>query len=296
MIDRSNFLTEQRLPESSRLDTLPILDAVDLMNQQDAAAVAAVGRQREAIAAAVKLVTARLGDGGRLIYVGAGTSGRLGVLDASEIPPTFGLPADRVQAIIAGGPGAVFKSVEGAEDDRDGAVAALDALHIDARDAVLGIAAGGSTPFVHGALAHATARGSATLLLTCCQSFAGEPAVDVVIRPLVGPEVVTGSTRLKAGTATKLVLNTLTTLSMVQLGKVYQNLMVDLRATNRKLVDRAVRIVMTVCQVDRASAQSLLDRAAGEVKTALVMHHRQLSADDARARLSASGGRVRDVL
>ncbi|HZN67635.1 MAG TPA: N-acetylmuramic acid 6-phosphate etherase, partial [Tepidisphaeraceae bacterium] len=229
MQDRSHLLTELRLPESMDLDAMGVEDAVALMNRQDAAAVAAVAAERDNVARAVRLVADALAGGGRLIYFGAGTSGRLGVLDAAECPPTFRTNPELVQGVIAGGEAAMFRAQEGAEDKAEGGAAAVDAKNVGPRDVVMGIAAGGTTPFVHGALRRAAERGAKTVFLSCVQAVEGEPEVDVVIRPLTGPEVVTGSTRLKAGTATKLVLNTVSTLAMVQLGKVYGNLMVDLR-------------------------------------------------------------------
>jgi len=231
-----------------------------------------------------------------LIYVGAGTSGRLGVLDSAECPPTFRTDPDLVQGIIAGGEAAMFKSQEGAEDRPDGGAAAIDAKNVEPNDVVIGIAAGGTTPFVHGALRRATERGARTIFLTCVQTVRGEPQVDLVIRPLVGPEVLTGSTRLKAGTATKLVLNTITTLAMVRLGKVYENLMVDLRATNQKLWDRGARIIATLTGINREAALDLLKRADGHVKAAIVMQHRSVDLPTATRLLGSHGGRLRDAL
>ncbi|MDB5299582.1 MAG: murQ [Phycisphaerales bacterium] len=295
-MDRSHLLTEQRLPESMNLDAMSITDGVALMNAQDSAAVAAVAAQRGPIARAVELVAGALAAGGRLIYFGAGTSGRLGVLDASECPPTFRSDPDLVQGVIAGGEAAMFRAQEGAEDKAADGSTAVDAKSIGPKDVVMGIAAGGTTPFVHGALRRARERGAKTVFLSCVQSVPDEPAVDVVIRPLTGPEVITGSTRLKAGTATKLVLNTISTLSMVRLGKVYQNLMVDLRATNSKLQDRAVRIVATLTGQPRERCEQLLADAEGHVKTAVVMHARGVNAAEARHILSAAGGKLRDAM
>lgn len=296
MQDRSHLMTERRLVESMALDAMGTEDAVALMNAQDARAVEAVGRERVNVARAVEMVAEALGGGGRLIYVGAGTSGRLGVLDAAECPPTFRTDPNLVQGIIAGGEAAMFRSQEGAEDRPEDGAAAIDARNVGPPDVVMGIAAGGTTPFVHGALARARERGAKAVFLTCVQPGANEPAVDLVIRPLVGPEVLTGSTRLKAGTATKLVLNAVTTLAMVRLGKVYENLMVDLRATNQKLWDRGARIVATLTGLDRAAALDLLRRADGHVKTAIVMHRRSLDADAARKHLASHQGRLRDAI
>jgi N-acetylmuramic acid 6-phosphate etherase len=294
--DRSEILTEKRLADSMALDTMPLEQAIALMNAQDALAVAAVQTQRAQIAAAVELVSAAISAGGRLIYVGAGTSGRLGVLDASECPPTFRTDPWQVQGIIAGGDEAMFRAREGAEDSAEEGAAAIGENDVDGDDVVMGIAAGGTTPFVHGALKQAAARGAKTIFLSCAQPAPGEAPADVVIRPLTGPEVITGSTRLKAGTATKLVLNTISTLAMVRLGKVYENLMVDLRATNSKLRDRAIRIVCTLTGVDRATAAELLDRADGHVKVAVVMQRKSLSADEARAALDAANRSLRAVI
>ncbi len=275
---------------------MPIEQAVLLMNDQDAWAVQAVRNQSEAIGRAVEMVAAALRVGGRLIYVGAGTSGRLGVLDASECPPTFRCDADQVQGIIAGGREAMFVAQEGAEDNAGDGAAQIDARQVGLADVVMGIAAGGTTPFVHGALARAKELGAKTIFLSCVQPVAGETAVDLVIRPLVGAEIVTGSTRLKAGTATKLVLNTITTLAMVRLGKVHENLMVDLRATNAKLRDRAARIVMELENVDHAAADALLSSADGHVKVAVLMHRAGLKADGAIALLESAGGALRKAV
>jgi N-acetylmuramic acid 6-phosphate etherase len=296
MKDRSQLLTEQRLSESMNLDAMSIPQAISLMNQQDRIAVEAVEKEQANVAAAIELVVAAFMRNGRLIYFGAGTSGRLGVLDAAECPPTFRSDPQMVQGVIAGGNDAMFRAAEGAEDSLQGGAADVDALNIDANDVVMGIAAGGTTPFVHGALRRAAECGAKTIFLTCVQKFPGEPAADVIIRPLVGPEVLTGSTRLKAGTATKLLLNQITTISMVQLGKCYENLMVDLRATNAKLWDRGARIVSTLTNLDRQAAIELLKAADGNVKAAIVMHKRQLTLSQATELLQQSGGRLRDAL
>jgi N-acetylmuramic acid 6-phosphate etherase len=281
MTDRSHLLTELRLPESMTLDAMSVDEALDVMIAQDRRAVEAVAAERANVAAAVRVVSAALKAGGRLIYVGAGTSGRLGVLDASECPPTFRTDPDQVQGIIAGGEDAMFRAKEGAEDSAPDGAAVIDDKKVGPNDVVMGIATGGTTPFVHGALRRATARGAKTIFFSCVQPVPNEPAVDVVIRPLTGPEVLTGSTRMKAGTATKLVLNQITTLTMVQLGKVYENLMVDLRATNSKLVDRATRMISTLTGAPREEAAKLLKLAGGRVKVAAVMYRRKVDADEA---------------
>lgn len=295
-MDRSNLLTEQRLPESMTLDAMDPATIVELMHAQDRVAVEAVGRVKAQIAQAIELVTAAFEAGGRLIYVGAGTSGRLGVLDASECPPTFRSEPDMVQGIIAGGMDAMFRAKEGVEDDAAAGASAIDDKAVAAADVVVGIAAGGTTPFVHGALKRGRERGAKTIFLTCVAAFPNEPAVDVVIRPLTGPEVLTGSTRLKAGTATKLVLNMITTGAMVRLGKCYENLMVDLAATNSKLWDRGARIVATLTGLDRAAAMDLLKRAEGHVKPALLMHRQGIDLPEARRRLADAAGRLRHAL
>ena len=296
MQDRSHLLTEQRLPESTDLDAMSVEDAVDLMNAQDAAAVEAVAAERANVARAVELVAAALSSGGRLIYFGAGTSGRLGVLDAAECPPTFRTDPAMVQGVIAGGEAAMFRAQEGAEDRAEDGAAAVDAKSVTARDVVMGIAAGGTTPFVHGALRRAAELGAKTIFLSCVQPVPGEPPVDVVIRPLTGPEVITGSTRLKAGTATKLVLNTITTGAMVRLGKTWGNLMVDVRIWNEKLVDRGQRIVMETTGLDRAAAQAAIDAADGRVKLAIVMARLGIGREEAERRLAEHDGRLRPLL
>jgi N-acetylmuramic acid 6-phosphate etherase len=296
MKDRSQLLTEQRLPESMALDAMSTLEAIELMNRADAAAVSAVAAERRAVARAIELVTDSLRRGGRLVYFGAGTSGRLGVLDAAECPPTFRSDPRQIRAVIAGGDGAMFKAVEGAEDSEAGGEKAVDELALAANDVAMGIAAGGTTPFVRGVLRRARQRGAATIFLCCVQPVEGEPPADVVIRPLTGPEVLTGSTRLKAGTATKLVLNQITTLSMVRLGKVHENLMVDLRATNEKLWDRGARIVAILTGLDRAQSLELLKKADGQVKVAVVMGMRDLGAADAAELLRENDGYLRAAL
>lgn len=290
-------LTEQRNPQSAEIDRLTAEEVVSLINSQDALVAAAVGRETAAIARAVEIVVDVFRQGGRLVYVGAGSSGRLGVLDASEMPPTFGIRPDQVQGIIAGGYDALVRAQEGAEDHPQDGATAVDELEIGSSDFVLGIATSGSTPFVHGALDRARSRGARTGFLLCTPPGAELlEAHDVVIAPLVGPEVITGSTRMKAGTATKLVLNTITTGAMVQMGKVYGNLMVDLQVTCDKLQDRAERILITLLGVDRESAEELLLRAGGHVKTALVIGKLGLDPLEARARLAEAGGHVGSVV
>jgi len=280
--DRSKLTTEKRNARSRGIDRLSARGIVRVISDEDAKVARAVAAESEAIARAANLVVERFRRGGRLFYVGAGTSGRLGVLDASECPPTYGTPPSMVQGIIAGGRRALVRSIEGAEDRAEDGAKAVARKRIGPRDAVVGIAACGLTPFVRGALREARRVGAVTIFLTCAPESARLTKVDVLINPVVGPEVVTGSTRMKAGTATKLVLNTLTTTAMIRLGKVYDNLMVDLRATNAKLRDRAERIVMEVTGVPRPKARLLLKRAHGWAKVAIVMHFRRCGFNEAR--------------
>ncbi len=295
MLDKR--LTEQRNPRSQRIDRLSPLEITDLINAEDRMVAAAVGEEREAIARAMELAVEAFRKGGRLIYVGAGTSGRLGVLDAAEIPPTYGTDPEMVQGVIAGGPAALFRAQEWAEDDPEAGAAAMDERKVGPHDFVLGIATSGTTPFVHGALRRAKERGAKTGFLLCTYPTEELTARhDVVIAPLVGPEVITGSTRMKAGTATKLVLNTISTGAMVLLGKVYGNLMVDLQVTCEKLRDRGERILMETLAVGRDQAKELLEAAGGHVKKALVMGRLGVSAPEAERRLEEAGGSVARVL
>jgi len=290
-------LTEQRNPRSREIDRLSPLEIADLINAEDRMVAQAVGEERQAIARAMKLVVQAFRAGGRLIYVGAGTSGRLGVLDAAEMPPTYGTEPDMVQGVIAGGPAALVRAQERAEDRTEDGAAAIEEKRVSPRDFVLGIATSGTTPFVHGALRRARERGARTGFLLCTHpSHELLSAHDVVIAPLVGPEVITGSTRMKAGTATKIVLNTITTGAMVLMGKVLGNLMVDLQVTCQKLQDRGEHILMEATGMERDAVASLLDQAEGHVKTALVMHGRNVGRDDARQLLDQEGGVVGRVL
>jgi len=289
--------TEQRNRNTERIDVASSLEIVDLMNAEDASIAGVVRGERERIAKGIDLLVEAFRAGGRLVYVGAGTSGRLGVLDATECPPTFGTPPSMVVGVIAGGYGALVKGLEGAEDDVNAGAAAMDTAAVTNRDVVVGIAASGTTPYVRAALARAQTLGARTILVTCSTP----PKVlaetcDVIINPIAGPEVLTGSTRLKAGTATKLVLNTLTTGAMIRLGKAYGNLMVDLMAWSAKLVDRGERIVMECCGVGRTEARAAIERAAGSVKLAIVMVRRGVDAAEAGRLLDAAGGFVRPVV
>lgn len=290
-------VTERRNPRSADIDLASPLEIVDLMNAEDRSVADAVATQRESIARTIALVETAFRSGRRLFYVGAGTSGRLGVLDAAECPPTFGSDPAMVQGIIAGGSAALTRAQEGAEDRPEAATEDLRAAGVGPGDVVIGIAASGTTPYVRAALQYARKVGAHPVILACSPPPAEVTAAcEVAILPITGPEVLTGSTRLKAGTATKLVLNTITTGAMLRLGKSYGNLMVDLRATNDKLRDRAERLVITTCGVGRDEARALLERAGGWVKLAIVMHRCGLSAEDATARLEAAGGVIRRVL
>ena len=294
---RDSRLTEQRNPKSTKIDKLDVLGIVDLINNEDRLVAVAVSDERGAIARAIELVEQAFRGGGRLIYVGAGTSGRLGVLDAAEMPPTFGVDPEMVHGVIAGGYQALVRSQEGAEDHPEDGVAAINNLDVGQRDFVLGIATSGSTPYVHGALSRARELGARTGFLLCTSPPAALLSEhDVVIAPLVGAEVITGSTRMKAGTATKLVLNTITTGAMVRIGKVYSNLMVDLQVTCEKLRDRGERILSELLNLDQPAAATLLDRASGDVKTALVMGHLGIDREEALKRLDAAGGVISMVI
>ena len=287
-------LTEQRNPDTADIDLADPARIVELLNRQDRLVPEAVGAVRDEVARAIEMVERAFRAGGRLVYVGAGTSGRLGVLDASECPPTFGTPPEMVQGIIAGGATALVRGSEGAEDDPDAGADAVDGKDVGPADVVFGIAASGTTPYVRGALARAAARGAATILLSCTDPPRELLAnVDLAILPKVGPEALTGSTRLKAGTATKLVLNAVTTGAMIRMGRAYGNLMVDLVGLADKLRDRAERIVMEVCAVDREAARRVLADAEGHVKTAIVMLKRRVDRAGAERLLAEAGGYVR---
>ncbi|MGK0483839.1 MAG: N-acetylmuramic acid 6-phosphate etherase [Planctomycetota bacterium] len=289
--DRGHLVTEGANPRAEALESMSALEAVDLFRREDAAVLTALEGAREDLALMIEIATEKLGRGGRLIYVGAGTSGRLGVLDASECPPTFGVAPEMVQAIIAGGDHAVRHPAEGAEDDADQAARDVDALKISEQDFVVGIAAGGTTPFVHGALARARTLGAATGFVTCVPRSQVPDDYDVSARLLVGPEVLAGSSRLKAGTVTKLALNTLTTVTMSRLGKTHRGRMVDVDThTNAKLVDRGMRLIAEFGEVNRERALELLRGADGHVKTAIAMAWLDVDASTARAQLKEAGG------
>lgn len=287
------LLTEARNPAAEAIDRLDARGIVALMDAEDARAVAAVAREGEAIARAIDLAADRFRRGGRLVYVGAGTSGRLGVLDAAECPPTFGTDPSQVVGLIAGGPAALTRAVEGAEDDRAQGARDLDALRVGPSDLVVGIAASGRTPYVLGAVERAKELGATTVGVACNRPSLLGAIVDLEIAPVVGPEVLAGSTRLKAGTATKLVLNRITTGAMVRLGKTYGDRMIDLRPTNEKLRIRSRRILRELAGVDDERAAALLARCGGELKPALVMALAGVGPDAARGLLDRHGGQVR---
>lgn len=291
-----HLTTEQRNPASDQIDSMNSQEIVQLMNAEDAKIAAAVEKEAATIAAAIDLITAAFLQGGRLIYMGAGTSGRLGVLDASECPPTFNSPPELVVGLIAGGEAALTNAIEGAEDQTESAVTDLQKLDFGKDDILVGIATSGRTPYVIAGLKYAGEQGGQTIALTCNQENQLSEVAALTICPVVGPEVVTGSTRLKAGTATKMVLNMLTTGAMVRIGKTYGNLMVDLRATNQKLVDRSIRILMAFTDLSREAAATVLGECDGKLKTAIVHVKRNVSPESADELLTQAEGHLRRVL
>jgi N-acetylmuramic acid 6-phosphate etherase len=288
--------TEAINPASVKLDTAPVADIIDLMISEDRKVISAVHRERERIAHGVDIITHALRKGGRLLFAGAGTSGRLGVVEAAEMPPTFGTPLSLVQAVMAGGRDAMFQSREGVEDDYAAGIRALARLHVSQKDVVVGVSASGMTPFVRGTFAKARTAGAKIIFVTCCVTPELKTFVDLTIAPIVGPEVIAGSTRLKAGTATKLILNMLTTVAMVRTGKTYGNLMVDVQVASEKLRDRARRIVSVATGLDYDEATKLLRRARDNVKVAIVMHKAQLSYAKATALLKEANQSVRKAV
>ena len=291
-----NLTTEARNPASAELDVLSPAAIVELINNEDAKVAEAVGDEARQIAKAIEVISNRLKYGGRLVYMGAGTSGRLGILDAAECPPTFNSDPAQVIGIIAGGPQAMVRAVEGAEDSTDLAAKDLQEIDLCSQDVVVGIATSGRTPYVLGALDYARSQGAYTIGLSCNRDAAMIARADLSITPVVGPEVVSGSTRMKAGTATKMVLNMLSTGAMVGLGKTYGNLMVDLQATNTKLAERARRIVCTLTDLSADEAEALLRKCNGELKTAIVAHRLGQAPDEARRRLHAADGHLKKAL
>jgi N-acetylmuramic acid 6-phosphate etherase len=294
--DFSRLSTEQRNPKTSRIDALPAAEIVDLLNREDATIAEAVGAEKTKIVRGVNLLVDRVKKGGRMFFVGAGTSGRLGVLEAAELPPTFNTPHTLAQAIMAGGPECVWASKEGAEDDAEDGARQLRIRAVHALDAVVGITASGVTPFVLGALDEARKRGAARILVSCNRRGVPRDAADVHVAPEVGPEVIAGSTRLRAGTATKMVLNLLTVTTMIRLGKVYENLMVDLQTRSDKLVARARRIVSVLGGVSEGDAGRALKNAGGSAKVAIVMLRRGASRAEALKLLERSDGMLRGAL
>ncbi len=289
MSDLSKLTTELRNPRSEHIDTLSTLDMLTVINDEDATVAAAVRNELPRIAEAVDAIASRFATGGRLFYIGAGTSGRLGVLDASECPPTFSVPPTLFQGLIAGGDGALRRSSERAEDSPEQGARDLDQAGLAAADTVIGIAASGRTPYVMGAVARANQLGALSIALTCVPDSDISRCAAMSITPVTGPEVLTGSTRLKAGTATKLVLNMLSTAIMIRMGATFGNLMVNVQPTNAKLVDRARRILSEATHLDDSSASRLLDQA-GDLKTAIVMHRLSVDSNTARSALAAAGG------
>ena len=292
----NHLTTESVNPASDAIDHCSAEEIVRLIHQDDVKVAQAVSLVTPQIAVAVERIADALRSGGRLVYIGAGTSGRLGVLDASECPPTFNTDPGQVVGIIAGGNGALTRAIEGAEDDLAGAEIDLKAIRFSAADVLVGIASSGRTPYVIGGLGWARKIGATTVGVVCNSPSEIDAWADILIAPIVGPEIISGSTRMKAGTATKMVLNMLSTGAMIRIGKTYGNLMVDLKATNSKLVIRARRIVGRLTGLDESAAAELIDKAGGEVKTAIVMHHRNVAADQSRQLLLVSGGHLRKVI
>lgn len=288
--------TEKQNRRSENIDRLSTLQVVKLINSEDMLIAPVVGKKSKKIATAVNMIVEHFKNNGRLFYVGAGTSGRLGVLDASECPPTFGVSPRLVQGIIAGGKKALVRAIEGAEDRANDGAEVINRNKISAKDVVVGIAACGLTPFVQAALKQAAKKGAGTIFITCSPQAVKHAPAQIVINPVVGPEVITGSTRMKAGTATKLVLNLLTTTAMIKMGKVYGNLMVDLMATNNKLRDRSLRIVSQMTGLPKTKAANLLKDAKGKVKAAIVMHFRDVDLQGAVKILNQRGQSLRKAI
>ncbi len=290
------MITETRNPDTMEMDMMTPLELVTAMNREDAKVAAAIAPLLPRIALTVEWAVMALKSGGRLFYMGAGTSGRLGVLDAAECPPTFGVSPDLVVALIAGGEGAFMKAVEGAEDSRELGKADLIAHKLSPTDVVIGIAASGRTPYVLGGLSYAREIGCRTVAISCNRNSEVGKAAELAIEAVVGPEVLTGSTRLKAGTAQKMILNMISTATMVGIGKVYQNLMVDVVQTNEKLCLRAEKIVMEATGADQATAREKISEAEGSVKTAITMILADCSLEEAQIRLEKTGGHVREAI
>ena len=296
MVELQKIATEQRNPNTMNIDTLSTLDMVKLINQEDHRVADAVGEVTDKIAQAVDVIAEKLAAGGRLIYCGAGTSGRLGILDAVECPPTYSTDPETVQALMAGGYGAIFKAVEGAEDSKELGVQDMQNIHFCQKDVLVGIAASGRTPYVRGCMEYAKQLGAPTISVTCCPGSELDQFADIGIAPAPGPEVVTGSTRMKSGTAQKMVLNMLSTGAMIKLGKVYGNLMVDVKPSNEKLIRRCVTIVCSAAECTEAEATKALEECDYRPKVAIVMVLRGVDADTACAMLQKAEGRIAKVL
>ncbi len=292
MVELQKIATEQRNPHTTHIDTLSTLEMVKLINQEDHHVADAVAEVAPSIAAAIDVIAERLADGGRLIYCGAGTSGRLGILDAVECPPTYSTDPEMVQCLMAGGYPAIFKAVEGAEDSKELGVRDMKGIKFSKRDVLVGIAASGRTPYVAGCMEYARELGAPVIAVTCCPGSELDQMADIGIAPAPGPEVVTGSTRMKSGTAQKMVLNMLSTGAMIKLGKVYGNLMVDVKPSNEKLVQRCASIVCTAADCDRNTAIEALEQCEYRPKVAIVMVLRHVDAQQARMLLERAGGRV----
>ena len=296
MVELKKIATEQRNPNTMNIDTLSTLDMVKLINQEDHRVAEAVAEVTDKIAQAIDVIADRLSKGGRLIYCGAGTSGRLGILDAVECPPTYSTEPEMVQALMAGGYPAIFKAVEGAEDSKELGVQDMKGIHFAAGDVLVGIAASGRTPYVLGCMEYAKELGAPTVSVTCCPGSVLDNFADIGIAPCPGPEVITGSTRMKSGTAQEMVLNMLSTGTMIKLGKVYGNLMVDVKPSNEKLVRRCVTIVCNATGCDDDTATAALEACEYRPKTAIVMVLCGVSAEEAKAMLNKAEGRVAKVL
>lgn len=296
MVELQKIATEQRNPNTMNIDTLSTLDMMKLINQEDHRVADAVGEVTDKIAQAVDVIAEKLAAGGRLIYCGAGTSGRLGILDAVECPPTYSTDPETVQALMAGGYGAIFKAVEGAEDSKELGVRDMQNIHFSQKDVLVGIAASGRTPYVRGCMEYAKQLGAPTVAVTCCPGSELDQFADIGIAPAPGPEVVTGSTRMKSGTAQKMVLNMLSTGAMIKLGKVYGNLMVDVKPSNEKLIRRCVTIVCSAAECTEAEATKALEECDYRPKVAIVMVLRGVDAETACAMLQKAEGRIAKVL
>ena len=296
MVELQKIATEQRNPNTMNIDTLSTLDMVKLINQEDHRVADAVGEVTDKIAQAVDVIAEKLAAGGRLIYCGAGTSGRLGILDAVECPPTYSTDPETVQALMAGGYGAIFKAVEGAEDSKELGVQDMQNIHFGPKDVLVGIAASGRTPYVRGCMEYAKQLGAPTVAVTCCPGSELDQFADIGIAPAPGPEGGTGSTRMKSGTAQKMVLNMLSTGAMIKLGKVYGNLMVDVKPSNEKLIRRCVTIVCSAAECTEAEATKALEECDYRPKVAIVMVLRGVNADTACAMLQKAEGRIAKVL